>query len=66
MANSHIHEHGARFERAEQPIEIVQELPVLMEVPELGSCCRCATLKASRVICERLWRRRVRSISMRC
>ena len=36
MANSYVYEHGTRFERAEQPIEIVQEFPVLMEVPELG------------------------------
>ncbi len=36
MADSYIHEHGARFERAKQPVEIVQELPVFMEVPELG------------------------------
>ncbi len=36
VADSHVHKHGARIERAEQPVEIVQELPVLMEVSELG------------------------------
>jgi len=34
VADSHLHKHGSRFERAEQPVEIVQELPVLMKVSE--------------------------------
>ena len=41
MADSHVHEHGARIERIQQPVEIVQELPVLMEVPELGKLQVC-------------------------
>jgi hypothetical protein len=36
MADPHIHERGAWFKRAEKPIEIIQELPVFMEVSELG------------------------------
>ena len=36
MADSHIHQDGVRFKRAQQPVEIVQELPVFMEVSELG------------------------------
>src|SRR6267143_489316 len=35
VADPHVRKHGAWIERAEQPVEIVQELPVLMEVSEL-------------------------------
>ena len=35
VADPHVYEHRVWFERAEQPVEIVQELPVLMQVPQL-------------------------------
>ena len=36
VSDSHVYEHESRFEWTEQAVEIVQDLPVFMKVPELG------------------------------